>query len=262
MLTFSTSAILLRRQDFGDHDVIATFMTSKLGKISVIAKNAKKSRKRFAGVLEPFSGLHMVCSTGRGLPVLREADLEAPFAGIREDIKKTAYAAYWAELLIRWLQEGHRQTALYDLFLHVLHALDGCPSTADSLAVESLSVLFQMRFMGLSGYSPNLEECAFCRRGIDQIKCNPIAFDLQKGALVCEKCLSRSSTVVALPERLQLTKGTIKQLVWLTHQDLDKALRVRFASSAVGEGLRFLNAFVPFYLGIEPRSLQFIRKLF
>ncbi len=257
MVFFATPAILLRRQDYGDHDVIATFMTLKRGKISVIAKNAKKSRKRFAGVLEPFSGLHMVCSTGRGLAVLREAELETPFDHIREDIKKTAYAGYWAELLIQWLEEGQSQTGLYYLLQHVFGALHDSNSNG-ALNIESLSVLFQMRFMDLAGYSPNLSECGICRIGIDHMHCNPIAFDLPKGALVCEKCLLQWSDKTMR----RLTKGTIKQLDWLTHQDFDKAVRIRFAPAAIREGLHFLNAFVPFHLGIEPRSLQFIRKLY
>ncbi|MBU4287277.1 MAG: recombination protein O N-terminal domain-containing protein, partial [Proteobacteria bacterium] len=55
MSSFSTPAIVLRRIDFGDYDLIINFFTLNKGKISVIAKSAKKSVKRFSGVLEPFS---------------------------------------------------------------------------------------------------------------------------------------------------------------------------------------------------------------
>ncbi|MBS3810049.1 MAG: recombination protein O N-terminal domain-containing protein, partial [Desulfobacterales bacterium] len=61
MSGFSTPAILLRRIEYGDYDLIATFLTRAKGKISVIAKNAKKSRKRFSGLLEPFTALDLVC---------------------------------------------------------------------------------------------------------------------------------------------------------------------------------------------------------
>ncbi|MBW1745923.1 MAG: DNA repair protein RecO [Deltaproteobacteria bacterium] len=63
MSSFSTPAIVLRRIDFGDYDLIVSFFTLNKGKISVIAKSAKKSVKRFSGVLEPFSVLEVVCST-------------------------------------------------------------------------------------------------------------------------------------------------------------------------------------------------------
>ncbi|MBW1752074.1 MAG: DNA repair protein RecO [Deltaproteobacteria bacterium] len=85
MSSFETPAIMLRRVDFGDYDLIITFFTLKQGKKSVIAKSAKKSTKRFAGILELFSVLDIVFGKGRGkgLPVLQEAALKHPFAGIR-----------------------------------------------------------------------------------------------------------------------------------------------------------------------------------
>ena len=75
MPVFTTPAILLRRIDYGDFDLILTFLSLKRGKISLIAKSAKKSKKRFAGILELFSHMEVVASTGkgRGLPVLQEA---------------------------------------------------------------------------------------------------------------------------------------------------------------------------------------------
>ena len=70
-----TPAILLRRIEFGDYDLILTFLTRDSGKIAAIAKSARKSAKRFAGLLELFSVLKIVYSAGRrsSLPVLQEA---------------------------------------------------------------------------------------------------------------------------------------------------------------------------------------------
>ncbi|MGD2024091.1 MAG: recombination protein O N-terminal domain-containing protein, partial [Desulfobacterales bacterium] len=65
MSVFSTPAILLRRLDYGDFDLILTFLSLQRGKISLIAKSAKKSKKRFAGVLELFSLIDIVVSTGK-----------------------------------------------------------------------------------------------------------------------------------------------------------------------------------------------------
>jgi DNA repair protein RecO (recombination protein O) len=54
MSILATPAVLLRRVDYGDFDLILTLFTESTGKIAVIAKHAKKSKKRFAGVLELF----------------------------------------------------------------------------------------------------------------------------------------------------------------------------------------------------------------
>ena len=252
MSSFSTPAIILRRIEFGDYDLIVTFFTLNKGKISVIAKSAKKSTKRFAGILELFSAIDIVCSTGRRqrLPVLTEAILKHPFSKIRSSIKKTAYASYWAELIDGWSEEGQRQPDLYELLLHVLNELDLGRTPADVL-----SILFQIRFLVLSGHGPILRGCSRCKRDIDRIEGGILFFDLSRGGVVCGRCAAGGSG------RLTLSRGTIKQLQWLESGDWARVGRLRFSAPAIVESLKVLEAFVPYQLGREPRSLTFLRQV-
>ncbi len=252
MYNFDSPAILLRRIDHGDSDLIITFFTLEKGKITAIAKSAKKSVKRFSGVLELFSVLQAVFTKRNkgGLFILKEATLEHPFSEIRSDIKKTAYASYWAELINQWVEAGQQQTQLYHLFYHVLETLD-----TGLVLPEELSIMFQMRFLAFSGLSPNLSQCSICRIETEKMKHNRLLFDLAKGGLVCETC-SRNTG-----RQIFLSKGTIKQLQWIGDSDLKKALRIKFTSFALKEGLDFLETFVPFHLGKEPRSLKFLREI-
>ncbi len=258
MNTFFTTAMMLRRVDFGDYDLILTFFTLDRGKISVIAKSAKKSKKRFPGILELFSVSEVVCSRGRGLPVLQEASLKQPFIRIRSDIKKTAYASYWAELTNVWSEPEESQPLLFHLLYYVLGELD------TGNIPEVLSILFQMRFMILSGFFPNLSHCGICGIETEGMKNNRVIFDLARGDLLCEKCVLlsvRDFGSVAHPIRVFLSKGTIKQLLWVGNGDLEKAGSVRFSPQSLREGLAFLEAFVPFHLGMMPRSLGFLRQI-
>ncbi|MBA3018644.1 MAG: DNA repair protein RecO [Proteobacteria bacterium] len=252
MSSFSTPAIVLRRIDFGDYDLIINFFTLNKGKISVIAKSAKKSVKRFSGVLEPFSVLEVVCSSGRGkgLPVLQEATLKQPFSKSRSDIVKIAYASYWAELINSWMEDGKKQVQIYELFQHVLGELD-----LDFTPMEALSIIFQIRFIKISGFCPDLTRCGNCRIEMEELKKEKIAFDVVKGCLICGSCSSAKSG------KIYLSKGTIKQLLWVESGDLKKAGRIRFTSEALNEGLKFLEVFVPYHLGMEPRSLKFLRQI-
>ena len=252
MSVFSTPAILLRRLDYGDFDLILTFLSLQRGKISLIAKSAKKSKKRFAGVLELFSLIEVVASAGkrRGLPVLQEASLKSPYSSIRSDIKSTAYASYWCELIYNWLEENQKQEQLYHLLKFVLGQLNRSAATA-----EELSVLFQMRLLYLSGHRPNLGQCARCRKNLENIAAQQVNFDISQGAIVCQECTAGTGG------RIRLSKGTIKHLVWFENGDLKKASRVRFGAQALKESQKLLEAFVPYILGIQPRSLQFLRQI-
>jgi DNA repair protein RecO (recombination protein O) len=247
---FSTPAILLRRMDYGDFDVIITFFTLDRGKLALIAKSAKKSTKRFAGILELFSILEVVADTGRGkgLPILQEAALIQPFAAIRADFMKTAYASYWAELIYNWIEENFKQVALYYLLAHVLAELD---SGRTPPAV--LNILFQMRLLAQTGHRPNFQNCRLCRTALKNFKRDQIVIDLRRGGIVCQNCTSGT--------HMSLARGTIKQLLWVESGELAKAARIKFSRPALKEGTQFLEEFVCYHLGKEPRSLKFLRQV-
>ena len=252
MSPVTTPAIMLRRIPYGDFDLIVTFFSLTHGKISLMAKSAKTSKKRFGGILEPFSALQVVYQTGRsrGLAVLQEASLIEPFSNIRQNIGKTAYASYMAELVYDWTEEHHQQEALYHLLLYTLGELNEAGVSADAL-----SLLFQMRFLGLSGFQPGLNACVSCKTPADQLEETRLMIDLKKGGLVCGRCRRVSET------EFTLSKGTIKQLLWIARGDLKNAARVKLSPLALKEGLQFLEAFVPFHMGKEPRSLKFLQQL-
>lgn len=252
MSSYNTPAILLRRTDFGDYDLVLTFFTLNNGKISTIAKFAKKSTKRFSGTLELFSVIDIVCSLGKRsrLPILTEATLKQPFSKIRSSIKKTAYASYWSELINSWMEQNQKQTRLYRLLYHALEGLD-----LDRVNEEAISILFQMRFMTIAGLAPNLKFCCICRIETERMGKTTIGYDLKKGGLVCGTCAS------GMQRKQQLSVGMIKQLQWIESGDLNRASRIKFNRQALKEGLDFLEAFVPYHLGKEPRSLTFLKQI-
>lgn len=252
MTHITSPAIVLRRRDFGDFDLILTVLTPEYGVRTLIAKSAKKSTRRFPGILEPFAGLTVVFrkSRGKGMPVLEEATLVNSFGDARSDIVKTAYASYWAELITLWLEEGQSRPQLFHLLEFVLGQL-----ARNEAPPELLSLLFQMRFVGQEGLRPVLEQCACCQTQVDEIEQNYFCIDLKQGGIVCNACPSVHS------QRLHVGKGTVKQLLWMAEGDFSKSLRIRFSVTALAEANLFLEAFVPYHIGKVPKSLNFLRQL-
>lgn len=249
-ICFTTPAILLRRVDFGEDDLILTVFSLTRGKISLIAKSARKSRKRFCGLLDLFSACDMVCSTGRGrLPVLQEATLRHPFSRIRSDFKKTAYASYFAEILNNWMEPDVAQPRTFDLLYQVLDRLD-----RSDLQDELLSIVFQMTLMIISGFSPNFSTCCLCHTEMDCLNGCRIGINFARGGVICSACNRAVSPMV------YLSRGTIRQLQWMGCGDWSKIARARLSAQSIQESLGFLEAFVPYHLGKEPRSLSVLRQ--
>lgn len=250
MASFSTPAILLKRVDFGDDDLILTVFSLIRGKISLIAKSARKSRKRFCGSLDLFSASDLVCRDGRGhLFLLQEAALRHPFCRIRSDFKKTAYASYFCEILNNWMEPDVAQPRAFALLFQVLDRLD-----RSDLPDELLSVVFQMTLMIISGFSPDFTTCCCCRTGMDGLNGRRIGIDFAKGAAICASCSSAASPMAFL------SKGAIKELQWMGCGNWNKIARARFSAKSIQESLGFLEAFLPYHLGKEPKSLSVLRQ--
>jgi DNA repair protein RecO (recombination protein O) len=252
MTHVSNAAIVLRRREYGDFDLILTVLTEDHGVRTLIAKSAKKSTKRFPGILEPFAGLHIVYRQGRanGMAVLEEATLERALGEVRSDVIKTAYASYWSELVALWLEDGQARPDIYRLLAFVLEAL-----AEGKLSDAVLSLLFQMRFIGQEGLQPVLERCTCCQTAVEALGQQRFCVDLERGGVVCSSCPSPEDS------RLHVTKGTLKQLLWLASGDLKQAMRVRFAAHVMQEATVFLEAFVPYHIGRIPKSLAFLRQI-
>ena len=248
----SSPAIMLRAIEHGDYDKIVTSFTLKQGKVSLIAKGAKKSIKRFAGILELFSVLNLVWSfsRGRGLPVLQEASVVHPFEQIRTDVTKTAYASYWCELVYLWMEQGQQQVSVYRLLEHTLDHLN-----SGSLSEHILHITFQLRFMSISGFRPSVDHCNTCRRPLEGFGRSSVAFDVRRGGVLCEKCTPKGAGP------LYLSKGTAKLISWILNARLEKLDRARFSRQAMEETLRMLEAFILYHLGKEIKSLKFLKQI-
>jgi DNA replication and repair protein RecO len=71
MPEYQTTAVILTIRDYGDIDRIVTFYTSDFGKVSGIAKGAKKSLKRFGAALDLFSHVNLSFFTKETLSLVR-----------------------------------------------------------------------------------------------------------------------------------------------------------------------------------------------
>ena len=250
VVIYSSSAIILRRIEYGDYDYILTFITPYHGKVSVIAKNAKKSVKRFSGSLELFYGLNVVIREGRSVSFLEEVYIEKTFSNIRSDIMRTAYACYWSEIIVQWIEEGTPQKKLYDLLEFALDELDKKQRTP-----EEISIIFQMKFLEITGFLPELTKCGQCSCDIDAMTDIRLVFDVRAGWLLCNRCKYNAV------DGITLSKGTLKKMLWLCDSDIEKTLRIKFTGHAIQEALKFLEAFLPYHLEKEVRSLNFLRKM-
>ena len=76
----TTRALVLKRVEYGEADLVLTWFTERFGRVSALARAARKSTRRFAGALEPMHTLELALEERpkSELFVLREARIAQP----------------------------------------------------------------------------------------------------------------------------------------------------------------------------------------
>src|SRR6266536_1112439 len=100
MPLYTADALILRTYKLGESDRIVVFLTRDRGKKRGVAKNARQSRRRFGGALEPltYGRVGYVERERRELVSLNYVEaLRSPFTAT--DDRALGYVSYFAELV-------------------------------------------------------------------------------------------------------------------------------------------------------------------
>src|ERR671922_221952 len=104
---YVTQAIVLRARPFGESDKIVSLLTESHGKVTGVAKGAKRSRKRFVNSLEPFSlvNLRFQDRPYSNLAFILASDLSLGFKHLATSLEKISYASYLVEITDALIRE-------------------------------------------------------------------------------------------------------------------------------------------------------------
>lgn len=179
-----TEALLLRRVPFAESDLIVTFFTEERGVLSAVARGARRSSKRFAG-LEPMHLLRLGLEErpGAELAVLTEATLERPRLHLIADLGRLDAAGR----ALRWVREiAPAHTVERDVWRELNGLLDQLDDPAERRPPEACLVVAGLRLLAAFGWALDLARCVRCGR-----VCEPgsAAYaDPTRGGLVCRAC--------------------------------------------------------------------------
>ena len=243
-----TPAIVLRSTPYGESDLIVTLYTMDFGKIKGIAKGAKRSRKRFANTLEICSYVQVTFfeKETRDLVRLNHCDLIRPFARLREDITKLAWASYFIELVNEMTAERIKNKPLFELLIFFLNLVD------QGMLKEEIQRIFEVRLLSYLGYQPLLDHCTRCQKRFSGEK---FFFGIREGGVLCPSCTAN------LPGLVPISLGTIKTLQLTQSLPLEKVVRVSFSPQSLKESRAVLSTFLHQYLGKELKSKKFFEQI-
>lgn len=238
----SALGIVVGGLDYGEADRIVTLLTRERGRLKGIARNAKKSRRRFGAALDLLTKVEVrfVERAGADLARLEGCDVVDAYAGLKEDLGRLTTGSYAAELAREAAPDEERSEALFDLLDAFLRRLARGPFD------PGLVRQFEVRALAVLGWRPELGRCAVCGAPLPEDR--PVAFSPARGGAVCASCGG--------PREWVLSPGTRRML--------EAALagqRVAFTPAALEESDGPIAAFVERHLGRRLRSRELLGRL-
>lgn len=156
MKSLTDEALIIGLMDYRESDLIVTCFTRDHGRISGVARGAKRSVKRFGGALELFSRLALNFSPSEGLVTIHDADPATIYPHIRKTLEGIAHAGYACELVAALAPERMANRRLFRLLTAYLEQLDRYPAN------RSDRHFFEINLLNILGYRPPLESCCRC----------------------------------------------------------------------------------------------------
>jgi DNA repair protein RecO (recombination protein O) len=251
--SFHTEALVLRSVDFGESDRIVHLLTPTTARLTVIAKGARRSVKRFPGTLDFFNHLDVQVVQRRptSMARLEHARLRRTFHGPREDPGRFALGCYLLELFDRLSPESAPPGEGQRLFRFVLEALALLDEDSVAPSVR-LRVLLELRALAALGLRPELGRCVRCGRGIPPGQGGKVIFPIGEGGPVCRSCGGGAEGHPVETATLRDLEASLEGPV--TAERLGEVLDER----SLPEAQALLARFLRFHVGLELRSEAFV----
>lgn len=243
-----TPAIVLQIRDYGEADRLVNFLTPEGGRVSGVAKHAKKSRRRFANCLEPLNRVifHLSPRPRGGLEFIQQGELVQSFPNLRRDLRRLAAAAVLAELAGEVSTPPETTAAIFGTLNLALEHLD---AGADP---DSLLPPFLLHLLQLGGIGPRWADCRVCGRE----PAPPLFFSIPQGGMVCGACRGGAPGPL-----LPLNPGAWKLLRLAAALPREKLTRLRFPPAQRDQSLAVLQNFLRHHLGRTLKSWAFWEKM-
>lgn len=240
MKTIHDDAVIIGLMEYRDTDRIVSLFSRDHGKISGIARGARKSVKRFGGALELFARLSIHFQPREPLVTISAVDIRTIYPQIRATMAGIAHAGYAVELVAALAPERYPSPRLFRLLTAYLQHLDQAP------ALPADRHVFEINLLNILGYRPPLEACAGCGASL------AVSGGRWAGkavhAVYCQNCTTTgqqlgTATIATL--RNALTTGRFGQ--------------ISFSRETLDETDAFLHDFIAAHIHRPLNSLAFLR---
>ncbi len=243
MSTFKGRGLVLKETNVGESDKIVTLLLKEHGKISASVKGARKPKSKFLAGTQIFTYCDFVIFDGGRFFSITQVEIIKNFYNLRNNFENLCYGNYFLEICSKTILESMPCDDILFLLLKSLQAL-----CKDSVNTSLISSIFEIKFLHINGYSPELSVCSVCGN------VSEFNFFGSHGVL-CNKCLVSEEKVV------KISSGTVYTLKYIVSSDINNLFKFKLSEDVLRELIQVTDLFMSYHINIDFKSKQMIKSI-
>lgn len=247
--------VVLKTTPLRESDLLVTLYTDTHGRVSTVARGARRSKVRFAGTLSLLVlGRYQLGRPPRGdLWSLESGEIVREWVHLASDVVAVAHASYIAELVGAIVPPESPEPEALDVIVGLWDCLaEGGPSPGALRAAE-------MTLLELAGHGPAIDRCAACGSGALD---GGAVFDPGRGGAICRRCAGGSRSMGVRPFEPE-TRAYLEAIGKLVTPKAARAVDTdaRFQAADRAAGRDAMLSMIASLVDKPLRSLEYIAKL-
>lgn len=190
MANVKISGIILAENNLGDYDKMLTMLTPGSGKISCVAKGARRPKSALLAGTQMFCFGEYLMYKGSNTYHINSVETIEVFYNIRTDLDKLKYAVHINKIVQEVTHENQNCYNILQLLLNTLYTISETEKNLDLV----LGV-FKLRLLCLLGFTPKLDACVNCRE-----KEGVSVFSIRDNGFKCESCGRQDKSTISMSE--------------------------------------------------------------
>ncbi len=249
-----TTAIVLRSVDFSETSSVLTLFTRDFGKITALAKGARRKKSPFEAALDLLAICRIVFlhKSSGAMDLLTEAKLERRFRSAATSLDRL-YAGFYVVELLRCLTDEHDpHPRAFDLAEQTIVGLDS------QEAVPQLLLEFELGLLTQLGHQPILTKCSGCGR--EKLEPSRVSFGLNEGGVLCHNCRLGKQHIVSLSHEAWSYLDALTKAIAAVNNKQNGQVRIdrELSAEPTGEVRKLMNQYMTHLLGFRPRLHPYI----
>lgn len=250
--SITVTGMILSAQPMGEYDRRLVFLTKERGKIAAFAKGVRRPTAALSGVGQPFVFGRFTLFEGKNSYTLQAADVENYFSGIRSDLKAVYYGVYFCEFADAVTREGINAGAELKVLYRSLGAL-----LRESIGMELVRCIFEMKMLCVSGVSPQVCECVRCKSKEDLTW-----FSAKAGGCICKKCVTAGKISAEEHEDLcPVSPSTLYTMQFILATPIESLYTFTVKPEVLKELQMILIQFLKVHIGRQFHSIEMLEEL-